>query len=47
MSEPTGRMVIFLSLVVALLLSIMPMPLWAQWGRPEWVSKLSSRSSVG
>lgn len=39
MSAPAqGRMVIFLSLVVALLLSIMPMPLWAQWGRPEWVA---------
>jgi rod shape-determining protein MreD len=39
MSAPAqGRMVIFLSLVAALLLTIMPMPLWAQWGRPEWVA---------
>jgi rod shape-determining protein MreD len=39
MSAPAqGRMVIFLSLMAALLLSIMPMPLWAQWGRPEWVA---------
>jgi rod shape-determining protein MreD len=39
MSAPAqGRMVIFLSLMAALLLRIMPMPLWAQWGRPEWVA---------
>jgi rod shape-determining protein MreD len=39
MSAPAqGRMVIFLSLMAALLLSVMPMPLWAQWGRPEWVA---------
>ena len=39
MSAPAqGRMVIFLTLVAALLLSILPMPLWAQWGRPEWVA---------
>jgi rod shape-determining protein MreD len=33
-----GRTVIFLTLVAALLLSIMPMPLWTQWARPEWVA---------
>jgi rod shape-determining protein MreD len=39
MSAPAqGRMVIFFTLVAALLLSILPLPLWAQWGRPEWVA---------
>lgn len=33
-----GQWVIVLSLLLALLLSIWPMPLWAQWGRPEWLS---------
>lgn len=33
-----GGLVIVITLVVALLLSIMPLPLWAQWGRPEWVA---------
>jgi rod shape-determining protein MreD len=29
---------ILLSLAVALLLSIVPLPLWARWARPEWVA---------
>lgn len=33
-----GTWVIALSLLIALLLSVVPMPLWAQWGRPEWVA---------
>lgn len=39
MSAPAhGRTVIVITLAVALLLSVMPLPLWAQWGRPEWVA---------
>lgn len=39
MSAPArGNTVILITFLVALLLSIMPMPLWAQWGRPEWVA---------
>lgn len=30
--------VIVVSVLVALLLSIVPLPFWAQWGRPEWVA---------
>ena len=26
------------SLVLALVLSILPMPVWAEWGRPEWLA---------
>ncbi len=33
-----GRWVIALSLLLAILLSIIPVPAWAQWGRPEWVA---------
>lgn len=38
MQAANGRWVIVVSLLLALLLSIVPMPLWAQWGRPEWVA---------
>ncbi len=39
MSAPAqGNLVILLTFVAALLLSVMPIPLWAQWGRPEWVA---------
>lgn len=37
-SEGHGWWVIVLTLLVALLLSVMPLPLWAQWGRPEFVA---------
>lgn len=33
-----GREVIVTTFVVALILSIVPLPVWAQWGRPEWVA---------
>lgn len=33
-----GRWVIALTVMVALWLSIAPMPLWTQWARPEWVA---------
>lgn len=50
-----GRWVIVLSLAVALLLNIIPLPLWAQWGRPElvamvliyWVIALPERVGIG
>lgn len=38
MQKANGTWVIVVSLLLALLLSIVPMPLWAQWGRPEWVA---------
>ena len=31
-------MVIVLTLLAALWLSVVPLPTWAQWGRPEWVA---------
>ena len=37
-ASANGRIVIFLSFAAALLLSVMPIPLWAQWGRPAWVA---------
>jgi len=30
--------IVGLSVALALLLSIWPLPVWAQWGRPEWVA---------
>ncbi|WP_339672507.1 rod shape-determining protein MreD [Dasania marina] len=33
-----GTWVIVTSIVIALVLSITPMPFWAQWGRPEWLA---------
>ncbi len=55
MGTGNARWVIFLSLVVALLLSIVPLPLWAKWGRPElvamvlvyWVIALPERVGIG
>ena len=32
------RWVIALTLIVALWLSILPLPVWTQWARPEWVA---------
>lgn len=29
---------IFISLFVALLLEVLPMPVWSQWFRPDWVA---------
>jgi rod shape-determining protein MreD len=33
-----GYAVIFLTFVVAYVLAVMPLPLWLQWARPEWVA---------
>ena len=40
MVEPRaqGLWVILLSFMVALWLSVLPMPHWLQWARPEWVT---------
>ena len=54
-SSGNGRWVILLTLVVALLFTIMPLPLWAKWGRPElvamvliyWVIALPERVGIG
>jgi rod shape-determining protein MreD len=37
-NSANGLLVIVLTLVVALWLSIVPLPPWAQWGRPEFVA---------
>jgi len=37
MSQPRGGVVIYLSLLVALMLSALPLPEDLQWWRPEWV----------
>lgn len=36
--RPRGSWVILLTVVAALCLSVVPLPLWAQWGRPEWMA---------
>ncbi len=33
-----GYLTIILSLVAAFLLTVMPLPIWAQWLRPAWVA---------
>ena len=38
MQGASGLWVIVLSIFIALFLSIIPMPFWAQWGRPEWLA---------
>nr|WP_235015291.1 rod shape-determining protein MreD [Oceanicoccus sp. KOV_DT_Chl] len=55
MNRANGRGVIALSLIVALWLAIVPLPLWAQWGRPAlvamvllyWVIALPERVGIG
>jgi rod shape-determining protein MreD len=50
-----GRMVIVLTLLVALLVNVVPLPIWAKWGRPElvamvvvyWVIALPERVGIG
>lgn len=37
-SRGNAHWVIALSVAIALLLNIVPLPLWAQWGRPEFVA---------
>jgi rod shape-determining protein MreD len=34
----SGFWVVVLSILIALYLSIVPLPFWAQWGRPEWLA---------
>ena len=36
--EGHGYAVIFLTFVVAYILAVVPLPLWLQWGRPEWLA---------
>ena len=33
----TGLFWISLSIIIALMLTILPLPLWAAWFRPEWL----------
>ena len=33
-----GYGVILLTFLVAFVLAVLPLPLWLQWGRPEWVA---------
>jgi rod shape-determining protein MreD len=55
MNRGNGRWVIALSLIAALWLAILPLPLWAQSGRPElvamvllyWVIALPERVGIG
>lgn len=36
--KASGRGIIVVTLVIALWLSVIPMPDWARWARPEWVA---------
>ena len=36
--QANGRPIIFATLAIALWLSIIPLPDWARWARPEWVA---------
>ena len=55
LSESNNRWVIVLSFLVALWLAVLPLPVWAQWGRPEpvamvliyWVIALPERVGIG
>ena len=55
LSPSNGHWVIALTLLMALWLAIMPLPVWAQWGRPElvamvlvyWVIALPERVGIG
>lgn len=38
MSRTGVWVLILLSVTVALVLSIVPLPMWARWARPEWVA---------
>lgn len=37
-SRPHGGLIIFFSFIAALMLTVMPLPVWAQPYRPEWVT---------
>ncbi len=55
MLSMNGRLVIALTLIAALWISIVPLPLWAQWGRPDlvaivvlyWIMALPERVGIG
>lgn len=55
LNQSNGRWVIVLTLLLALWLAIVPLPVWAQWGRPElvamvliyWVIALPERVGIG
>lgn len=36
--RPNGRAIIVATLAIGLWLSIIPLPEWARWARPEWVA---------
>lgn len=38
LNQANGHWVIAVTLAIAMLLNIVPLPLWAQWGRPEFVA---------
>lgn len=38
MTAARGRWVVVLSLLIAVLLSVVQVPEWARWARPEWVA---------
>lgn len=55
LQQGNGTWVIALTLVLALWLSIVPLPLWAQWGRPQmvamvllfWIIAMPERVGIG
>ena len=55
LNPANGRWVIILTLLIAILLGILPLPQWAQWGRPAlvamvivyWVIALPERVGIG
>lgn len=55
LTQSSGGWVIIVSLIVAQLLNVLPVSLWAQWGRPElvtmvllyWIIALPERVGIG
>lgn len=55
MTPANGRLVIAITLLIAVLIGVLPLPLWAQWGRPAivamvliyWVIALPERVGIG
>lgn len=55
LNQASGGWVIIASLIVAQLINVLPVPLWAQWGRPEmvamvllyWIIALPERVGIG
>lgn len=54
-NQGSGHWIIIITLLAAVMLSILPMPLWAQWGRPAivamvliyWVIALPEHIGIG